>query len=57
MIGTSGVVGIAPIWNEVTAILANVPLQNFPVPPNVGQTTICADFGARRFRRLRRSAP
>ncbi|RMF52331.1 MAG: hypothetical protein D6749_05195 [Chloroflexota bacterium] len=50
MIGTSGVVGAAPIWNEVmTAILANVPPQNFPVPPNVGQTTICADFGTQDF--------
>jgi membrane peptidoglycan carboxypeptidase len=50
MIGTSGIVGAAPIWNEVmTAILANVPPQNFPVPPNVGQTTICADFGTQDF--------
>jgi membrane peptidoglycan carboxypeptidase len=50
MIGTSGIVGAAPIWNEVmTAILANVPPQNFPVPPNVGQTTVCADFGTQDF--------
>jgi membrane peptidoglycan carboxypeptidase len=50
MVGTSGIVGAAPIWNEVmTAILANVPPQNFPVPPNVGQTTVCADFGTQDF--------
>ncbi|MDW8298473.1 MAG: transglycosylase domain-containing protein [Anaerolineae bacterium] len=50
MIGTSGITGAAPIWNEVmTAILANTPPQAFPVPPNVGQAVICADFGTQDF--------
>jgi membrane peptidoglycan carboxypeptidase len=50
MVGTSGIVGAAPIWNELmTTILANVPPQAFPTPPNVGQTTVCADFGTQDF--------
>ncbi|MFQ3536013.1 MAG: transglycosylase domain-containing protein [Aggregatilineales bacterium] len=50
MIGTSGIVGAAPIWNEVmTAILANVPPQGFPTPPSVGETIVCADFGTQDF--------
>ncbi len=50
MVGTSGIVGAAPIWNEVmTAALAGVQPMAFPQPPNVGQTTICADFGTQDF--------
>lgn len=50
MVGTSGITGAAPIWNQVmTAALQGKPAQQFPVPPGVGQATICADYGTADF--------
>jgi len=46
MVGTSGLTGAAPIWNAVmTAALARLGTQNFPIPPNVGTIEVCADSG------------
>lgn len=50
MINVQGVTGAGPIWNDVmTAATNGKPVVNFPVPGNVGQTTICADFGTADF--------
>ncbi|NPV65726.1 MAG: hypothetical protein HPY64_01120 [Anaerolineae bacterium] len=46
MLGTSGLTGAAPIWNAVmTAAIARLGTQNFPIPPNVGTIEVCADSG------------
>ncbi len=50
MINIEGITGAGPIWNAVmTAATKNQPIKQFPVPGNVGQTTICADFGTADF--------
>ncbi len=50
MVGTSGVTGAAPIWNQImTQALAGQPPQQFQPPSNVQQARICADFGTQDF--------
>ncbi|MHB8625079.1 MAG: transglycosylase domain-containing protein [Aggregatilineales bacterium] len=50
MINVEGVTGAGPIWNQVmTAAMAGKGIQPFAVPPNVGSTTVCADFGTAFF--------
>lgn len=42
----SGGVVVAPIWTEfMQAALANVPPQDFPVPPGVRFTSVCSKTG------------
>ncbi len=50
MIGTNGIMGAAPIWNQVmTTALNGKPVQQFPAPQTVGPITICADYGSADF--------
>ncbi|MFN8420595.1 MAG: transglycosylase domain-containing protein [Anaerolineae bacterium] len=52
--GVTGLTGAAPIWNQVMlAALSGQAPQGFNRPPEIQETTICADFGTLNFAQCR----